>query len=94
MSLLSKLPGVAGVWEPLHDSKGVVPRRWGVRPHRNAMTDQDKLLLKQQYLLKHLPKRFSFWLLLVLMQNNLYKHYRRSQSLHKLVCLTWQLQQI
>ena len=46
MSLLSKLPGVAGVWEPLHDSKGVVPRRWGVRPHRNALTDQDKLLLK------------------------------------------------
>ena len=46
MSLLSKLPGVAGVWEPLHDSKGVVPERWGARPHRKALTDGDKALLK------------------------------------------------
>jgi hypothetical protein len=47
MSLLSKLPGVAGVWEPLHDTKGVVPDRWGARPHRRAMTDGDKALLAE-----------------------------------------------
>ena len=45
MSMLSKLPGVAGIWEPLHEDRGVVPDRWGARPHRDAMTAQDKALL-------------------------------------------------
>lgn len=42
MSMLSQLPGTVGVWEPLHQTKGVVPRSWGHRPHRDAMSKRDE----------------------------------------------------
>lgn len=45
MSLLSKLPGVAGMWEPFHETKGVVPTHWGARPHPAALNSQDESIL-------------------------------------------------
>ena len=42
MSMLSQLPGVVGVWEPLHQTRGVVPRSWGHRPHRDSMLKPDE----------------------------------------------------
>ena len=46
MSMLTQLPGVAGVWEPFHPRKGVVLESWGARPHRGTMTSKDKALLE------------------------------------------------
>ena len=45
MSLLSKLPGVARLWEPFHEAKGVVPTHWGARPHPRALRPNDESVL-------------------------------------------------
>ena len=42
MSMLSQLPGVVPVWEPLHTSKGVGRASWGDRPHNDAMGSVDQ----------------------------------------------------
>ena len=46
MSLLSKLPAVVGIWEPFHINKGVVPNRWGARPHPEALKEEDMAILE------------------------------------------------
>lgn len=46
MSMLSQLPGVAPMWEPLHTSKGVGRASWGDRPHLDAMGALDQHGLK------------------------------------------------
>ena len=46
MSLLSKLPGVAGLWEPFHEAKGVVPPHWGARPHPEALRPNGQSILE------------------------------------------------
>lgn len=46
MSLLSKLPGVAGLWEPFHEAKGVVPPHWGARPHPEALHPNGEKILE------------------------------------------------
>ena len=46
MSLLSKLPGVAGLWEPFHEAKGVVPPHWGARPHPEALHPNGQSILE------------------------------------------------
>lgn len=40
MSMLSQLPGVAPIWEPLHKTKGVGQVGWGDRPHESALGPQ------------------------------------------------------
>ena len=47
MSMLSQLPGVAPMWEPLHMSKGVGRASWGDRPHERAMGPLDQGCLKE-----------------------------------------------
>ena len=42
MSMLSQLPGVVPMWEPLHTSKGVGRASWGDRPHNDAMGSVDQ----------------------------------------------------
>ena len=42
MSMLSQLPGVVPMWEPLHTSKGVGRANWGDRPHGSAMGAEDQ----------------------------------------------------
>ena len=47
MGMLAQLPGVACVWEPLHERRGVVPNSWGARPHPEALTPADMDVLEQ-----------------------------------------------
>ena len=47
MSMLSQLPGVVPMWEPLHTSKGVGRTGWGDRPHKHAMGPLDQDCLKE-----------------------------------------------
>lgn len=42
MSMLSQLPGVVPVWEPLHTAKGVGRASWGDRPHNDALGSVDQ----------------------------------------------------
>ena len=94
MSLLSKLPGVAGVWEPLHTTKGVVPSRWGVRPHRQAMTSEDMALLEEILA----GNRLNAWtcsrtsLADAMNANQLLVKYVRANSLLPLVLKKWDLE--